>query len=192
MSKLFLSLLILAVANANPYAALAKTQAHETHEVEHAVAHEKQASQSHLVVNAPPKQVYESIIKLRLESNNKIREVENKGSTCLIEEKFDNLPVIGKAFCVYKETYIPYKIIEYSMVNSDKFKAFEGRWNIAPTNNGSHTMLTLTTYIDVDIKVPFAKQLTKIQTMSGVKRRLKAVKELSETKKLSAATVATL
>lgn len=192
MSKLFLLLLILAIANSNPNAALAKTHAHETHEVEHAVAHEKQASQSHLVVNAPPKQVYESIIKLRLESNNKIREVENKGSTCLIEEKFDNLPVIGKAFCVYKETYIPYKIIEYSMVNSDKFKAFEGRWNIAPANNGNHTMLTLTTYIDVDIKVPFAKQLTKIQTMSGVKRRLKAVKELSETKKLSAATAATL
>lgn len=192
MSKLFLSLLILAVVNSNQNAALAKTQAHEAHEVEHAVAHEKQASQSHLVVNASPKQVYESIIKLRLESNNKIKEVENKGNTCLIEEKFDNLPVIGKAFCIYKETYIPYKIIEYSMVNSDKFKAFEGRWNIAPANGGNHTLLTLTTYIDVDIKVPFAKQLTKIQTMSGVKRRLKAVKELSETKKLSAATVATL
>lgn len=191
MSKLISMLVLIVITCSSQQAALAKTT-HDVREVEHAVAHEHQASQSHLVVNATPKQVYESIIKLRLESNNKIKEVENKGSSCLIEEKFDNLPVIGKAFCVYKETYTPYKFIEYAMVNSDKFKAFEGRWNIAPANNGAHTLLTLTTYIDVDIKLPFAKQLTKIQTMSGVKRRLKAVKELSETKKLSAATVATL
>lgn len=189
MSKLFLSTLLLLSICAGQSAVCAKT----THEpVEHAVAHERQASQGHLVVNATPREVYDSIIKLRLESENKIREVESKGNHCLIEEKFDNLPIIGKAYCVYKEVYTPYKLIEYSMVNSDKFKAFEGRWNISPANGGKHTMLTLTSFIDVDIKVPFAKQLTKIQTMSGVKRRLKAVKELSETKKLSAATVASL
>ncbi len=163
-----------------------------THESEHTVFHERLASQSHLTVNATPKQVYDSIIKLRLESNNKIREVENKGNICLIEEKFENLPIIGKAYCVYKETYTPYKLIEYSLVNSDKFKSFEGRWNIAPANNGNHTLLTLTSYIDVDVHVPFAKQLTKLQTMNGVKRRLKAVKELSETKRLSAATISNL
>jgi hypothetical protein len=103
----------------------------------------------------------------------------------VLEERFPGLPLIGEAKCVYKEVYTPYSRIEYSMVRSDKFKAFEGRWLIVPTEDGNATRLSLSSYVDVDIPLPFAKQIAKIQTSHGVSERLQEVKSSCEKKQVA-------
>lgn len=71
------------------------------------------------------------------------------------------------------------------MIRSAKFKAFEGKWMLHPTDDGEGTKLSLSSFVDVDLPVPFAKQLTSMTTMKGVKRRLKEVKANSEKLALS-------
>lgn len=140
---------------------------------------------SSCVVNAKPEIVYNSIIKLREDSADTVKTLSHEGNECLIEETFDSLPIIGEAKCVYKEVYTPHKKIEYYMIRSAKFKAFEGKWMLHPTDDGEGTKLSLSSFVDVDLPVPFAKQLTSMTTMKGVKRRLKEVKANSEKLALS-------
>jgi len=140
----------------------------------------KDASVSDIVVKAKPEAVYHAIIKLREETKDQVKEVSHDGHSCVLEETFEGLPIIGQAKCTYKETYAPYKKIEYSLVNSEKFRAFEGKWTLSPCEDGESTHLSLSSYVDVELPVPFAKSLTKMQTMRGVKRRLKMVKTACE------------
>lgn len=148
-----------------------------------AQADDKGASVSQILVKAKPETVYNAIIKMRDESKDTVKELSRDGQhSCILEETFDGLPIIGEAKCVYKEVYVPHQKIEYSMVKSDKFRAFEGRWTLYPTPDGQATNVSLSSYVDLAIPVPFAKQLTKMQTMRGVKRRLKTVKTTCEGK----------
>lgn len=141
----------------------------------------KGSSFSEIVVNAKPEEVYKAIIKLRDESKDSVKELSREGPhACILEETFDHLPIIGDAKCVYKEVYVPYRTIEYYMVRSEKFRAFEGRWQLSPAPSGEATNVSLSSYVDLAIPVPFAKQLTKMQTMKGVKKRLKDVKTICE------------
>jgi hypothetical protein len=138
-------------------------------------------SVSEVVVKAKPDVVYNAIIKLRDESKDSVKELSREGQhACVLEETFDSLPIIGQAKCVYKEIYHPYQKIEYNLVRSEKFKAFEGKWTLTPTPDGEGTNLSLSSFVDIDIPVPFAKQITKMQTLRGVKRRLKLVKSTCE------------
>ncbi len=146
----------------------------------------KSSSTQETIIKAKPEVVYNAIIKLRDESKDTVKEISRDGQrACVLEETFDDLPVIGKAKCVYKEVYIPYKKIEYSLVKSDRFRAFEGTWLLSPTEDGEATKLSLTSYADVDLPVPFCKQLCKMQTMRGVKRRIRLVKSQCEKQALS-------
>lgn len=134
-------------------------------------------SSSSIIVKAKPEVVYNAILKLREETKDTVKELSRDGqNACVLEETFENLPVIGQAKCVYKEVYVPYKKIEYNLVRSDKFKSFEGKWTLTPMDDGQCTNLALSSYVDLDIPVPFGKQLTKMQTARGVKKRLKMVK----------------
>jgi len=138
-----------------------------------------------VIVNAKPDAVYNAILKLREDSQDTVKEVSRQANRCVLEEKFPGLPIVGDAKCVYEEVYTPYSRIEYSMVRSDRFKAFEGRWTIVPTEDGTATRLSLSSYVDVDIPVPFAKQICKIQTSHGVKERLQEVKAICEKNQLA-------
>jgi len=133
-----------------------------------------------VIVNAKPEAVYNAIRRLRDDSQDTVKELSHQANHCVLEETFPGLPLIGDAKCVYEEVYTPNSRIEYSMVRSDRFKAFEGRWLIMPTEDGTATRLSLSSYVDVDIPFPFAKQLCKLQTYHGVKERLQEVKSTCE------------
>jgi hypothetical protein len=133
-----------------------------------------------VIVNAKPEAVYNAILKLRDDSDDTVKELSRQANHCVLEERFPGLPLVGEAKCVYEEVYTPPSRIEYTMVRSDRFKAFEGRWLIAPTEDGTATRLSLSSYVDIDIPLPFAKQLCKIQTSHGVKERLQEVKSACE------------
>jgi len=133
-----------------------------------------------VIVKATPEAVYKTIIGMRNDSDDTVKELSHQGNRCVLEEKFPGLPLVGDAKCVYEEVYTPYSRIEYTMVRSDRFKAFEGRWLITPTEDGTATRLSLSSFIDVDLPLPFAKQICKIQTSHGVKDRLQEVKTTCE------------
>jgi hypothetical protein len=138
-----------------------------------------------IIVKATPEAVYNAIRRLRDDSQDTVKELSHEANHCLLEERFPGLPIVGEAKCVYKEVYTPFSRIEYSMISSDKFKAFEGRWVILPTADGTATRLSLSSYVDVDIPLPFAKQLAKIQTSHGVRERLQEVKASCEKKQVA-------
>jgi hypothetical protein len=138
-----------------------------------------------IIVNAKPEEVYNAIRRLRDDSQDTVKELSHQANHCVLEEKFPGLPLVGDAKCVYEEVYTPYSRIEYSMVRSDRFKAFEGRWLLLPTEDGTATRLSLSSYVDVDIPLPFAKQLCKLQTSHGVKERLQEVKAVCEKNQLA-------
>jgi len=164
-----------------------KSDKHQKSDGERAAKPEKKprGCSANIVIKAKPEQVYNAIMKLRDDSQDTVKELSKEGNHCILEEKFDSLPIIGEATCVYKETYTPFKSIEYHMIRSDKFQAFEGCWFLAPTEDGSGTNVSLSSYVVCDIPVPFAKQLCKIQTMLGVKQRLHEVKKACEKRKVT-------
>jgi hypothetical protein len=138
-----------------------------------------------VVVNATPEAVYNAIRRLREDSQDTVKELSHQANHCVLEETFPGLPLIGDAKCVYEEVYTPNRRIEYSMIRSDRFKAFEGRWLIVPTADGTATRLSLSSYVDIDLPLPFAKQICKIQTSHGVKERLQEVKSICEKNQLA-------
>jgi len=95
--------------------------------------------------------------------------------------------MIGKAKCIYKETYTPGKRIEYKMVESDKFKVFEGCWKLTPSADGVTTKVSLSSAVEINTCMPFAKQIAAMQTKKEVKERLTALKKVCEKEQLSSA-----
>jgi hypothetical protein len=145
-----------------------------------------------IIVKASPEEVYNAIIQLREDSQDSVKQLSHDANSCLLEETFPGLPFIGQVKCVYKEVYTPNKRIEYSLVRSDRFKAFEGCWLIRPTADGMATRLSLSSYVDVDFIIPFLKQITHVQTSIAVKERLQEVKMTCDKMRVAQAKVRAL
>lgn len=136
-------------------------------------------------INAPAKVVYEAIRALRKIDPSGTRELSSTPDSTVIEEEFDGLPVINKAICVYEEHYTPGKRLEYHMVRSDKFKVFQGEWNVYP--QGETSLVELSMQLDTGLRLPFAKQLTAAQLRKDVQHQVDIVKHLAETRQSAAA-----
>src|SRR5688572_23566604 len=80
---------------------------------------------------AQPPVIYESIKAMGRETGN-VKVLDSQPDHALLEETFKGLPIIGDAVCVYEEHYDANRRIDYHLVRSDKFKAFEGGWELAP------------------------------------------------------------
>lgn len=129
-----------------------------------------------IVVPASAMQCYEAIRGNR----QGVHVIYDHPEEALLEEEFTDLPVIGSAKCRYKEVYTPGRRVDYTMVHSDKFKAFEGQWILTPIDD-KHTKVELSSYIDTGLIFPFVKKLTNNQTLHDVKERLQEIKSLAET-----------
>lgn len=143
--------------------------------------------ESSITVNARPELVYRSLVNLKEDDADKVKALSRKPNECLVEEIFDDLPMIGKAKCIYKEVYTPGKRVEYKLVESDKFKVFEGCWRLTPTADGEKTQVSLTSAVEINTCMPFAKQIAGMQTKKEVKERLASLKKVCEKEQLSAA-----
>ncbi len=132
-----------------------------------------------LVIKAPVKMVFEGIQNSRTSNPEQRRLVSQHQDTSVIDEKISNLPVIGTAHLVYKEIEVPFKRIDYLLVSSDKLKAFEGSWELTPLENGD-TRVSLKSYTEVKIWVPFARELSSSSTIKDINRRLGNLKHWCE------------
>lgn len=133
-----------------------------------------------LTVHASPEHVWRAIRALRDDDPDGVKTISQTANEDILEEVFDELPLIGEARCRYKETYKPFQRIDYQMISSDHFKAFEGSWVLTPAAGGHQTIVELSSYIDTGLCVPFAHQLTNVATARNVHRRLEEVKKAVE------------
>ncbi len=131
---------------------------------------------SSIVVHAAPRLICEAIN----DPNNFVamRELSGHGNRCVFEETFFHLPVIGDARCQYVQTVTPFQRVDYHMTRSDKLRAFEGYWTITPA--GDRAVVELYTLVDTGIRLPGAREITNLQTLRGVRDRLRRVKKVAE------------
>lgn len=136
----------------------------------------------HIKVKAEPSVVYECIRALRYKPESNVKELKNTEREATLEEKFTKLPIVGCATCTYVEKYTNDKEVAYKMLSSDKFKAFEGKWELKELPDEKSTDVSLQSFVLLDLPVPFLRQLTNTQTIKGVRERLAEVKKLAESK----------
>jgi hypothetical protein len=134
-----------------------------------------------IIMRSNPQRVWKAIRDLRDGSPDDVRTISQSAEEDILEETFDDLPVIGKAKCRYREVYKPFERIDYRMIESDHFKAFEGSWVLTPTDSGAQTVVELSSYIDTGLCIPFVHQITNMATMRNVHSRLQEVKKIVET-----------
>ncbi|MBX3074476.1 SRPBCC family protein [Candidatus Obscuribacterales bacterium] len=133
-----------------------------------------------IVVNATPTAVFNAIKKSRYQEPARRRVVTADTTSCVLEENFKGVPVLGDVVCRYKEIEVGVQRIEYQILTSDKFKAFDGAWELEPVQEGKATRLKLSSHVEPQMHVPFAKQLTAMGTKKDIKRRLSHIKDSVE------------
>lgn len=110
------------------------------------------------VVNAPAKCVYEAVQHIRNAPGHILESYD--GKTAVVKENWTGLPLIGEAICVYQETEVSDKQIDYRLVSSDKITKFEGSWTFEPIDGGKKTLVKLSTTTEANIKLPFSQLVT--------------------------------
>lgn len=137
------------------------------------------------LIDAPVKDVWEAMKIIRKNDPAHRRVISSGGGDYVVEEKFENIPVLGEATCTYKEHEIPMQRLEYSMVKSDKLKAFEGEWELTPCGDGKQTTVKLSSRTDAGIRIPFADRITRSRTAKSIAQRLEEVREIAARTKLA-------
>ncbi|MDZ4835197.1 MAG: SRPBCC family protein [Candidatus Melainabacteria bacterium] len=135
-----------------------------------------------VVINACPDVVFDAIKKSRYSQPAYRKVLATDEKSAVLEETFKGVPVLGDVNCKYKEIEYGIRRIEYQILTSDKFRAFDGAWELEPVQEGRATLLKLSSHIESQIRVPFAKQITAIGAKKDVKRRLNTIKDLVEQK----------
>ncbi len=132
------------------------------------------------VVKAPAVRCWEVIIAQRKAQPDTRKIISHDGDRTVMKENYPNLPIIGDAYLEYEEIATPYTTLAAHLVESDKFKAFESKWTLHPSVDGKSTTISLYTYINTGLWVPFAQQLTNRSTRQDISDRLALIKRLAE------------
>lgn len=124
-----------------------------------------------IVVNEPQDITFKAIGRLRTTDKNRTLE-SYKPPVAIIREQFPKLPLIGDRTCLYKEVEQAPNRIEYSLIKGDNVKEFKGVWSLKPLSKDS-TEVTLSTYADAGVRMPFWRELSKETAMRTVHQRLR-------------------
>ena len=133
-----------------------------------------------IVVKAPPVRCWDTIIAQRTAEPEKRKIISQNGAKTVMKETYHNLPIIGDAYLEYEEVATPHTTLVARLLKSDKFKAFDSKWTLTPTADGKGTTITLYTYLNTGLWIPFAQQITNRQTRKDITERLAYIKKLAE------------
>lgn len=134
------------------------------------------------IVNAPAVRCWDVIIAQRKAQPDTRKIISQDGDRTVMKENYSNLPVIGDAYLEYEEVATPYTTLAARLVESDKFKDFQSKWTLTPSQDGKNTTITLYTYLNTGLWVPFAQQITNRSTRKDITDRLALIKRLAEAK----------
>jgi len=107
--------------------------------------------------------------------------IKEDGRCSTVKETFA-IPVVGEATCIISLIDSPPNRIDYKLMESDTFKAFDGRWTLVPSSDGQSTRLELSCNTDLKIGVP--QFLLRMVAARKIGKRLDFVKTLAEKKEL--------
>lgn len=144
------------------------------------LARENKPVEACLVIKASPDEVFEHIKLSRTQEPSRRKLISHQNNVAVIEEQFDDLPIIGKARCTYKEVEFPGRRIEYSLLSSDKLRHFEGVWDLSPVDGGQKTLVKLSSFTEAKLNVPFAREIAGNSALKDVRRRLSNLKHWTE------------
>jgi len=145
-----------------------------------ALAKDHKPVEASVVIKAPPEEVFEHIKLSRCQEPGRRKVVSHVNGVAVIEEQFDDLPIIGKAHCTYREVETPGTKVEYSLMSSDKLRFFEGVWVLSPLDGGQKTLVKLSSYTEAKLNVPFAREIAGNSALKDVRRRLANLKHWTE------------
>ena len=145
-----------------------------------AVAKEQKPISEKIEINAPEKFVFEAIEKQRNNEQSHRKQISAEGDTFRIDEKMEGVAVYGKVHCIWEEKEIKPHRIDFKMIESDKFKSGFGSWIMTPSADGKSTNLEFQSFLDTNLKVPFAGEITKMAGHGDAKSRLERIKKLAE------------
>jgi hypothetical protein len=133
-------------------------------------------------IKATPEEVWKAIRNPRpLEVFSRRVVSGGKNKVVTVEDTFTQLPVLGSTKCLVNENETATcRRIDFSMIKSDKLKAFKGYWALKPLPGGDETELQLAIFADTGVKMPFAKSITKKTMAKNIKLELAAAKEQAE------------
>lgn len=133
-------------------------------------------------IDAPPEIVWRAIHDERAHdpdiSESKVLSACENEST--LEQKFQMLPIVGAATCVFHEKEVPGKRIDYELVSSDHCKAMEGSWVLVTGVDGKSTDLELSSYFDPGFPIPVPRFVIDTFTTQKIQKRLNNVKRAAE------------
>jgi hypothetical protein len=134
-----------------------------------------------ILINASPHVVWATIHEERQKdpdlAYSKLLSRESETHSTL-EQKFSLIPVIGQSTCVMRNIEVPLQRIDYNMISSDRFKAFEGSWVLSPGKAPNETYLELSSYTDMGVPIP--RSFIESITAKKLQKRLANVKLLAE------------
>lgn len=134
-----------------------------------------------VVIKAPPAEVWRSIHEERAKdpdlAYSKVLE-QISPTEYKLEQKFNFIPVIGSSVCVMHQKEVTNERIDYSLLQSDRFKAMEGSWVLTPTTDGKETRLELSSHLDMGIPVP--RMFMNGVSTKKIQKRLDNVKHMAE------------
>lgn len=131
-----------------------------------------------LIIHAPMQKVFDAI-RARRTSSTKRTELSYKNSAAVVREQFPSCPIVGDISCTYEEDEKLPDRINYHMVSSNKFRAFEGCYHLRPAADGVSTVLSLTSTIDPGIRIPFWQDIARAAANKNVAETLHEIATLA-------------
>jgi hypothetical protein len=138
------------------------------------------AVSSSVLIEATPEVVWRAVHEERMNDPDLgyVKVLEHKGNRMLLEEQFVSVPILGQVTAVLQQHEEPFKRIDYTLIRSDKFKRLEGSWMLTPMAGGKHTLLELSSLLELG--VPFSGPFVKNATQRKIDKRVKNVKHAAE------------
>lgn len=132
-----------------------------------------------LLIHAPMAKVWQAIQARRSSSANR-KEMSYKNDEAVVHEKFPACPIVGDIDCTYEEDeQQTANRIEYHMVASNRFREFEGFYQLRPAADGVSTVLALTSTIDPGIRIPFWQNIARVAAEKNVRETLQEIADLA-------------
>ena len=109
-------------------------------------------------IAAPPDAVWQGLHDERKKDKDIVysKTISQSGDDAVVEQKFKFGSLFGSVSGTIRLNETACKRIDYKLVDSEDFDAWEGSWNLIPSADGQATTLELKSYIDLDSPVPKA------------------------------------
>lgn len=135
---------------------------------------------SEIIIHAPKERVWQAIrIRRTMCANRKLLSHTEKEAT--MQEFFTGCPIVGDVTCTYvEEETRPLERMDYHMIESNRLRTFEGAYVLRTADDGSSTVLQLTSVIDPGIRVPFWQDISRAQAARSVREILGQIAAIAE------------